>query len=192
MLAAVGILLLMASCGRDSARVEICSDGSWLGDYTITGDQVDFFCTAKIKNTGSEEQKINLYGDFSEDMAGGLLKTGRLIAIRPTIPPGRCFPSCRESMPMKLSLPENMPERRSSRTACSRRWRSFPLQRRKPISPTHIKTVPAAGFCPCCGNSYVWLISRYSAHSGRGWRRPARGWRCPAGQGRSWSLPSCP
>lgn len=80
MLAAVGILLLMASCGRDSARVEICSDGSWLGDYTITGDQVDFFCTAKIKNTGSEEQKINLYGDFSEDMAGGLLKTGRLIA----------------------------------------------------------------------------------------------------------------
>ena len=70
MLAAVGILLLMASCGRDSARVEICSDGSWLGDYTITGDQVDFFCTVKIKNTGSEEQKINLYGDFSEDMAG--------------------------------------------------------------------------------------------------------------------------
>ena len=68
MLAAVGILLLMASCGRDSARVEICSDGSWLGDYTITGDQVDFFCTVKIKNTGSE------------DMAGGLLKTGRLIA----------------------------------------------------------------------------------------------------------------
>ena len=63
MLAAVGILLLMASCGRDSARVEICSDGSWLGDYTITGDQ-----------------KINLYGDFSEDMAGALLKTGRLIA----------------------------------------------------------------------------------------------------------------
>ena len=80
MLAAVGILLLMASCGRDSARVEICSDGSWLGDYTITGDQVDFFCTVKIKNTGSEEQKINLYGDFSEDMAGALLKTGRLIA----------------------------------------------------------------------------------------------------------------
>ena len=80
MLAAVGILLLMASCGRDSARVEICSDGSWLGDYTITGGQVDFFCTVKIKNTGSEEQKINLYGDFSEDMAGGLLKTGRLIA----------------------------------------------------------------------------------------------------------------
>ena len=79
MLAAVGILLLMASCGRDSARVEICSDGSWLGDYTITGDQVDFFCTVKIKNTGSEEQKINLYGDFSEDMAGALLKTGRLI-----------------------------------------------------------------------------------------------------------------
>ena len=75
MLAAVGILLLMASCGRDSARVEICSDGSWLGDYTITGDQVDFFCTVKIKNTGSEEQKINLYGDFSEDMAGGLLRT---------------------------------------------------------------------------------------------------------------------
>lgn len=58
MLAAVGILLLMASCGRDSARVEICSDGSWLGDYTITGDQVDFFCTVKIKNTGSEEQSI--------------------------------------------------------------------------------------------------------------------------------------
>ena len=60
--------------------MEICSDGSWLGDYTITGDQVDFFCTVKIKNTGSEEQKINLYGDFSEDMAGALLKTGRLIA----------------------------------------------------------------------------------------------------------------
>ena len=80
MLAAVGILLLMASCGRDSARVEICSDGSWLGDYTITGDQVDFFCTVKIINTGSEEQKINLYGDSSEDMAGGLRKTGRLIA----------------------------------------------------------------------------------------------------------------
>lgn len=110
MLAAVGILLLMASCGRDSARVEICSDGSWLGDYTITGDQVDFFCTVKIKNTGSEEQKINLYGDFSEDMAGGLLKTGRLIAHPADDPAGTVLsrPAGR-AMPMKLSLPENMP-----------------------------------------------------------------------------------
>ena len=58
MLAAVGILLLMASCGRDSARVEICSDGSWLGDYTITGDQVDFFCTVKIKNTGDRKSVV--------------------------------------------------------------------------------------------------------------------------------------
>ena len=35
---------------------------------------------AESYRTGSEEQKINLYGDSSEDMAGGLLKTGRLIA----------------------------------------------------------------------------------------------------------------
>ena len=80
MLAAVGILLLMASCGQDSARVEICSDGSWLGGLYDHRGPGGLFCTVKIKNTGSEEQKINLYGDFSEDMAGGLLKTGRLIA----------------------------------------------------------------------------------------------------------------
>ena len=81
MLAAVGILLLMAS-----TRPGQCACGDmfrWLmaGDDTITGDQADFFLHRKDRRRlGSEEQKINLYGDSSEDMAGGLLKTGRLIA----------------------------------------------------------------------------------------------------------------
>ncbi len=61
MLAAVSVLLAaMASCGRDQCALwKYVPMAHWLGDYTITGYQVDFFCTRKDhKHHGSEEQKI--------------------------------------------------------------------------------------------------------------------------------------
>lgn len=64
----------------DAHRVYIKWSNSWFNDFAVEGDQVTLYCRLDVVNASDHPCEISLYGDFADDVAGGLLKESRLPA----------------------------------------------------------------------------------------------------------------
>lgn len=63
------------------ADVRIHTDESWLRRFSVKDDTVELRCHLLLENTSTQTVAIRIWGDFSEDVEGGLLKDAKLEAI---------------------------------------------------------------------------------------------------------------
>lgn len=89
------LLLLCVLCGAcgtaDASDVAVQKDGSWFSDFEIVGDQVNFYCFLRLKNTGEQAQTVSIYGSFDADARGGLVTESRLLAHDTSNPRSTAF-----------------------------------------------------------------------------------------------------
>ena len=75
------LCVLCGACGTaDASSVVVQKDGSWFSDFEVVGEQVNFYCFLRLKNTGEQAQTVSIYGSFDADVHGGLVAESRLLA----------------------------------------------------------------------------------------------------------------
>lgn len=82
-LLAAGILLGLASCGRntDADAPYLVEDDSFFRDFRIDGDSVVFSCRLVLFNPQDSEMAVEIVGDFSQDAEAGLVREDTLTAV---------------------------------------------------------------------------------------------------------------
>ncbi|MBQ6431435.1 MAG: hypothetical protein IJJ99_06150 [Oscillospiraceae bacterium] len=70
----------VAACASDKCCVVLRKEDSWFSDFEVVGDRVQFKCLLCLKNTADRAQTVSVYGNFDEDVRGGLVKESRLLA----------------------------------------------------------------------------------------------------------------
>lgn len=81
---------------EESDEIFVASEGSWFSSFEVVGERVNFYCRIRIRNTTNEAQEISVFGNFAEDVAGGLVKEAIILGCDSkdpsittfTIPPG--------------------------------------------------------------------------------------------------------
>lgn len=66
--------------------IYVSSDGSWFSRFEVVGEVVNFYCRLRIRNETNDEHEILVYGNFAEDVEGGLVKETRLLGRDTTNP----------------------------------------------------------------------------------------------------------
>lgn len=85
--------LLCAACKTtpDVSDIVVQKESSWFSDFEVVGDRVNFYCILCLKNTGKADQTISIYGNFDDDVRGGLVTEGRLLARDTSNPRATAF-----------------------------------------------------------------------------------------------------